>query len=217
MALTDEIRRLTQDFLRAYDTRDDQESARLAEAAEDARGRAEYVGGVRSDTAVLLRDLDAAHGVMAAELHQRLAEERADLSDARQVWSSFNALMQQRRAGRPAVPSAPPPPVEKVMAPPPSVEEVAAPPAAVEAPPEAVEEAAPPLDVVEEEVAPDDLTAIRGIGAGMQQRLNEAGFHTFAELAESPPEELRQILGDVGRLAKVEEWIEEARTRIGMG
>jgi small subunit ribosomal protein S2 len=60
-------------------------------------------------------------------------------------------------------------------------------------------------------MSPDDLTTIRGIGSNMQQRLNEAGIYTYAQLAASTPDEVRQGLGTVGQLAKVEEWIEQAR------
>lgn len=40
---------------------------------------------------------------------------------------------------------------------------------------------------IREEVAPDDLTAIRGIGAGMQRHLNKIGIYTYAQLAASTP------------------------------
>jgi predicted flap endonuclease-1-like 5' DNA nuclease len=72
--------------------------------------------------------------------------------------------------------------------------------------------------VVETEVeaAPDDLTLIHGIGAGMKERLNEAGIHTFVQLAHRDPGTLRESLGDVGRLAKVESWIEQARDMAGL-
>jgi len=60
-------------------------------------------------------------------------------------------------------------------------------------------------------MAPDDFTTIRGIGASMQQRLNKAGVYTYAQLAASTPEELRRGLGAVAQLAKVEEWIKQAR------
>ena len=61
------------------------------------------------------------------------------------------------------------------------------------------------------EAPPDDLTAIRGVGSNMQQRLNEAGIYTYAQLTASTPEELRQVLGTAARLANVEEWTEQAR------
>ncbi len=75
-----------------------------------------------------------------------------------------------------------------------------------------MEEVAPPV----EEVAPNDLMAIRGIGPGMLRRLNEAGIFTYAQLARSTPEELRQALGEAARLARVEEWIERARELAGL-
>jgi len=45
----------------------------------------------------------------------------------------------------------------------------------------------------------------------MQRHLNEAGIYTYAQLAASTPEKLQRALGDVGRLAKVETWIDQAR------
>jgi len=175
---------------------EEQESARLAQAADDARARAEYVDGLCSDTGAFLKQLDAAHQAMARDLRQRLGQEQADLREARRVWSSFSTLMEQRRAGKPAAPPPPsPPPVEEVPPGPPAA-----------APPEVVEE-----------VTPDDLTAIRGIGSGMQQRLNDAGIYTFAQLARTRPSELREMLGDAARLARVEEWIEQASQLGGLG
>ena len=206
---------------------DEQESARQAQAAEDAQERVEYVATLKSDTAALLKELDADHQDMAAELRARLdeqesarltqavedAQERAEYVDtlksdtsamlndfqaefdeARRVWSSFTTLMQQRRAKKVVAPPPPPPPVKKVVVAPPPVE-VAPPPPVVEAPPV-------------EEVAPDDLTTIRGIGATTQARLNELGIMTYAQLTGASPDELRPRFG---RLANVEEWIEQAR------
>jgi len=54
----------------------------------------------------------------------------------------------------------------------------------------------------------DDLTTIRGIGLVMQQRLNEAGVYTFAQLAGSAPDELRRVKG-AATLA--EEWVAQAQ------
>jgi predicted flap endonuclease-1-like 5' DNA nuclease len=67
-----------------------------------------------------------------------------------------------------------------------------------------------------EEVVRDDLKAISGIGFAMERRLNEARIYTYVQLARSTPEELRQILGEAGRLAKVEEWIAQARRLAGL-
>jgi len=144
---------------------DEQESARQAQGAEDARGRAEYVATLKSAVAAVRGEL------------------QADLSEAGQVWGSFAGQMQQHRAGRPI--AAPPPP------PPPS---------------------SPP----KEEAAADDLTAIRGIGSGTQRRLNEARIFTYAQLAESTPEELRRILGEGAQAARAGEWIEQARELAGL-
>jgi predicted flap endonuclease-1-like 5' DNA nuclease len=58
----------------------------------------------------------------------------------------------------------------------------------------------------------DDLTAIRGIGITMQNRLNRAGITTYAQLAEAKPEHMREVLGGkLSRGAKVEAWISQAR------
>jgi len=61
-----------------------------------------------------------------------------------------------------------------------------------------------------EEVIPDDLTVITGIGPMRQSQLNEAGYYTFAQLAQSNPEKLQKVLGESARSANVENWIEEA-------
>jgi predicted flap endonuclease-1-like 5' DNA nuclease len=57
----------------------------------------------------------------------------------------------------------------------------------------------------------DDLTAIRGIGITVQNRLNRASITTYAELAEAKPEQVREALGKLSRVAKVEAWISQAR------
>ncbi len=57
----------------------------------------------------------------------------------------------------------------------------------------------------------DDLTAIRGIGIIMQNRLNRAGITTYAQLAEAKPEHVREALGKLSQGAKVEAWIGQAQ------
>ena len=57
----------------------------------------------------------------------------------------------------------------------------------------------------------NDLTAIRGIGITMQDRLTQAGIMTYAHLAEATPEHVREALGPLSRSAKVEAWISQAR------
>ena len=60
---------------------------------------------------------------------------------------------------------------------------------------------------------PDDLAEIKGIGTGMQKRLNEAGIYTYSQIAESTPEDLIKVLGKkFSQLAAdVENWIEQAK------
>jgi predicted flap endonuclease-1-like 5' DNA nuclease/uncharacterized protein YicC (UPF0701 family) len=59
--------------------------------------------------------------------------------------------------------------------------------------------------------APDDLTLIQGIGPGRLRQLNDAGIHTFAQLARSSIESLKEALGESSRLVDVSKWIEQAR------
>ncbi len=77
-------------------------------------------------------------------------------------------------------------------------------PTAEEAPPEPAEDAA-------SEAAEDDLTAIRGIGAATQMRLNAAGIKSYAQLADADPEDVRQALNKRQENTKVERWISQAR------
>ena len=61
----------------------------------------------------------------------------------------------------------------------------------------------------------DDLTVIRGIGIAIQDQLYKAGIKTYAALAGTRPEELREALGNVARGAKIERWIAQARELAG--
>lgn len=61
------------------------------------------------------------------------------------------------------------------------------------------------------ELFPDDLTAIQGIGPAIQRHLNEAGIHTYKQLADSLPTELRAALGKLGKVVDAEYWIAQAR------
>ncbi|MDO8589338.1 MAG: hypothetical protein Q7T82_20130 [Armatimonadota bacterium] len=54
----------------------------------------------------------------------------------------------------------------------------------------------------------DDLTVIAGIGATRQQRLNEMGIHTFAQLASSSSQKMSKAFG---AFARAEQWTKEAR------
>ncbi len=57
----------------------------------------------------------------------------------------------------------------------------------------------------------DDLTAIRGIGIVMQDRLNRVGITNYAKLAEAKPEHVREALGELSRGIKIEAWISQAQ------
>ncbi len=81
-------------------------------------------------------------------------------------------------------------------------------PTAEQAPPEPAEDAA--SEAPEDEPL-DDLTAIRGIGAATQKRLNAAGIRSYAQLAEADPEDVRRALNEQRQNTKVERWISRAR------
>ena len=149
----------------------------------------------------MFAEYDAAHQAMARETWERLAADRATLkADTAALMAEYATEMKGAREAWREHLAAPPPPV-KAAPPPPPVKAAPPPPPVKAAPP-------PPPPV--REVVPDDLTAIRGIGASMQARLNEFGLTTYARLAEASPAELRDRLGDFGRLARVDEWIAQA-------
>ncbi len=80
-----------------------------------------------------------------------------------------------------------------------------------ETPPEARAEAEGQAPGEGAEGKVDNLTAIRGIGLPRQDRLNQAGITTYAQLAEAKPEQVRDALGNLSRGANVEAWIKQAR------
>lgn len=62
----------------------------------------------------------------------------------------------------------------------------------------------------------DDLTRIRGIGPVYQRRLREAGIRTFRQLAQTPPEKLREIVAAANwQKVEPERWVEEAARLAG--
>jgi predicted flap endonuclease-1-like 5' DNA nuclease len=73
----------------------------------------------------------------------------------------------------------------------------------------------PAAEGADEARAPDDLTAIRGLGKASQDRLRAAGIKTYAQLAETAPADLRDSLGKTGQGAKVEAWIAQAKALAG--
>ena len=80
--------------------------------------------------------------------------------------------------------------------------EVAAPTAEVEAAAPAEEttpaSAAPAVTEAEASAEPDDLTKVEGIGPKIAEVLTEAGLDTFAKVADSTPEAIREIMDAAG-------------------
>jgi predicted flap endonuclease-1-like 5' DNA nuclease len=60
-------------------------------------------------------------------------------------------------------------------------------------------------------VAKNDLTRIDGIGPTFGRRLNDAGINTFAELASSTPERVREVTRVAAWQGDPENWISQAR------
>lgn len=58
----------------------------------------------------------------------------------------------------------------------------------------------------------DKLEAIKGIGPVFARRLKAAGIQTFQDLAETPPEKLREIVSaQPWQAVEADEWIAQAR------
>jgi predicted flap endonuclease-1-like 5' DNA nuclease len=63
---------------------------------------------------------------------------------------------------------------------------------------------------------PDDLTVLKGIGLKSASALNAAGIFSFAQVAMTSVDRLRQILEDAGlRLVDPSSWPEQASQRLG--
>lgn len=58
----------------------------------------------------------------------------------------------------------------------------------------------------------DHLPRVKGIGVIFAKRLNEAGIHTFAELAQQSPERIREIIQpEEWQKIDAESWIAQAK------
>jgi len=58
----------------------------------------------------------------------------------------------------------------------------------------------------------DDLKILEGIGPKVAQVLNEAGIHTFADLAQAQAADVQKILDSAGlQMMNPEGWIEQAK------
>lgn len=94
-------------------------------------------------------------------------------------------------------PSAPPVPEPAPFVTPPDDAETVAP-AAEEPSVVVAEEAQPPLVVVMPPGRRDDLKIVEGIGPKIEELLFQNDIHTYQQLAETPVEELRNILATAG-------------------
>jgi predicted flap endonuclease-1-like 5' DNA nuclease len=65
---------------------------------------------------------------------------------------------------------------------------------------------------------PDELAAIKGIGRIYQWKLRDGGINSYAQLAQTTPERIREIL-DVPAWRKIEpeSWIEQAKALARQG
>lgn len=62
------------------------------------------------------------------------------------------------------------------------------------------------------QATPDDLKVIKGIGKVIERKLNDAGIHTYEQLGNLTPADLRRILGStIERLANEESLLQQAR------
>jgi large subunit ribosomal protein L21 len=70
-------------------------------------------------------------------------------------------------------------------------------------------------EVAQQEVS-DDLTAIKGIGPAVQEKLRALGIATFSDLARADPKALTERLKGAQPIseARVRSWIEAARQRV---
>ena len=55
------------------------------------------------------------------------------------------------------------------------------------------------------------LTVIRGLSIAAENRLRRAGITSCSQLAETSPQEIRQILGYLAQGSDVERWIAQAQ------
>lgn len=59
----------------------------------------------------------------------------------------------------------------------------------------------PPAASAQTQASKDNLKSLKGVGATIEKRLNEAGIHTFTDLAQLTPDELQEKLGSTRRVS----------------
>ena len=199
MALSNAMGTLTESFLGAYADRVAQVASICTDTAqtlsefhadhqrmatEQRQKLANHMDALRSNVAATLTTLDKSHQHMATELRQRLTEQRERLlSDVNKMRSDLQTDHGKAR---------------KIW---------------TDFNAEIQQRRAKKSDAPAKKTASargmtDDLTVIAGIGATRQQRLNEMGVHTFAQLASSSSQKMRKTFG---AFAHAEQWIKEAR------
>ena len=77
---------------------------------------------------------------------------------------------------------------------------------------EAKAKAAEPATRAAATLAADDLTEIKGIGPVFAERLRQAGITTFADVAKTSADQLREVTHATS-VANPDEWIEQAKAR----
>ncbi|MEM8993632.1 MAG: helix-hairpin-helix domain-containing protein [Acidobacteriota bacterium] len=201
-SLTQDMERLANEVRRGREARRRQaselregEAQRRQKAAFEADLRAQKVAQLRAD---VRGELAAGRRALSEQSAALRANLQAFNSDLKAEVATFRADLQRDLAGARAAWS--------------DVQAAAAGTVRAHRPVAAAPPAAKPPEPAR---APDDFTTISGIGPGIQERLHKAGVTTFAALASAPVEHLRDILGELNRLAHVEDWGQAARERLG--
>jgi predicted flap endonuclease-1-like 5' DNA nuclease len=130
----------------------------------------------------------------------------------RQGQGAADTRVEPARDPGPTAASEPPPPEPPPAEPPPPEPPPPEPRAATPTAPAAPDPTPPPAAGP---AAPDDLTAIKGIGPATQDRLRALGIATYGDLAAADPDAIAERLKGAQPISAqlVRSWTEAARTR----
>ena len=165
-------------------------------------GRVTFTKGKKDRTFVNIAPLEGA--VLVAPRKKKKKKEAASTPVA------AKAAPQAKKAVPAPVPEAAPVPEEIIApesAPAPTPEEVVAPVMSASAPELAEKKA------VKADSKPDKLTKVEGIGPKIAEKLNEAGFMTFKDVANATLEQLKAVLDEAGSRYRMHDpgtWAEQA-------